>query len=212
MSPMRSFNKAEFRLRPVTMASIPKKRSLADMQHTGEASSQEFNDTDYEREVLQLDGTCETAVDEALMREATTFGVDLSQTFIASQKGHISICDSAATVGSEHIRTSSMESEASASTGITSISSAARSTAGVPPITRKITEKRPLPFSAYDRFLAQLDALEQARIEALGHIASSKRAPSIFSVSTQKSYNGLRSSFKSHFKLRRSKASTGDLM
>jgi len=194
------------------MASIPKKRSLADMQHTGGPSSQEFNDADYDREVLQLEGTCETAVDEALMQEATTLGVDLSQTFVASQKGHVSVCDSAATVGSEHIRTSSMESEASASTGITSISSKERSTAGMPPITRKVNEKRPLSFSIYDRFLAQLEAQEQARIEALGHSVSSKRAPSIFSVSTQKSYNGLKSSFKSHFKLRRNKASTGELM
>ena len=194
------------------MVSIPKKRSLADMQHTGGSLSQEFNDADYDREVLQLEGTCETAVNEALMLEARTLGVDLSQTFVASQNGHISVCDSAATVGSEHIRTSSMESEASASTGITSISSNERSTAGVPPITRKINERRPLSFSAYDRFLAQLEAQEQARIEALGHIASSKRAPSIFSVSTQKSYNGLKNSFKNHFKLRRNKASTGDLM
>jgi hypothetical protein len=194
------------------MASIPKKRSLADMQHTGGSSSREFNEADYNREVLQLEGACETAVDVALMREATTLGVDLSQTFVASQKGHVSVCDSAATVGSEHIRTSSMESEASASTGITSISSNERSTAGMPPITRKISEKRPLSFSVYDRFLAQLESQEQARIEALGHIVSSRRAPSIFSVSTQKSYNGLKSSFKSHFKLRRNKASTGDLM
>jgi hypothetical protein len=194
------------------MASIPKKRSLADMQLAGGSLSQEFNDADYDREVLQLEGTCETAVDQALMREATTLGVDPSQIFVASQKGHISVCDSAATVGSEHIRTSSMESETSASTGITSISANERSTASVPPITRKISEKRPLSFSAYDRFLAQLEAQEQARIEALGHIASSKRAPSIFSVSTQKSYNGLKGSFKGHFKLRRNKASTGDLM
>jgi hypothetical protein len=188
------------------------KRSLADMQHTGASSSQEFNDTDYDKEVLQLEGTCETAVDEALMREATTLGVDLSQIFIASQKGHVSMCDSAATVGSEHIRTSSMESEVTASTCITSISSNKRSTVSLPPATRKISEKRPLSFSVYDRFLAQLEAQEQARIEALGHIASSKRAPSILSVSTQKSYNGLKSRFKSHFKLRRNKASTGDLM
>lgn len=194
------------------MASIPKKRSLADMQHTGGSSSQEFDDLDYDREVLQLEGTCEMAVDEALMREATTLGVDLSQAFVASQKGHISVCDSAATVGSEHIRTSSMESEASASTGITSISSNGRSTAGLPPITLKINEKRPLSFSTYDHFLAQLEAQEQARIAALGHIASSKRAPSIFSVSTQKSYNGPKGSFKSHFKLRRNKTSTGNLM
>jgi hypothetical protein len=194
------------------MASIPKKRSLADMQHTGGPPSQEFNDADYDRVVLLLEGTCETAVDEALAREAVTLGVDLSQTFGSSQKSHASVCDSAATVGSEHLRTSSMESAASASTGITSISSNERPTVPTPPITRKINEKRPLSFSAYDRFLAQLEAQEQARIEALGHIVSSKRAPSIFSVSTQKSYNGIKSGFKSHFKLRRNKASTGNPM
>jgi hypothetical protein len=198
--------------RDTTMATIPIKRSLADIQHTGGPSSQEFNDADYDREVLQLEGTCETAVDEALAREAVTLGVDLSQTFVLSQNGHISVCDSAATIGSDHLRTSSMESEASASTGLTSISSNGRSITGIPPITRKMSEKRPLSFSAYDRFLAQLEAQEQARIEALGHIVSSKRAPSIFSVSTQKSYNGIKSSFKSHFRLRRNKVSTGNLV
>jgi hypothetical protein len=195
------------------MASIPKKRSLADMQHNGGSLAQEFNDADYDREVLQLEGTCETEVDEALAREATTLGVDLTQTFVASQKGHISVCDSAATIGSEHIRTSSMESAASASTGLTSVMSNDQSIIGVPPITRmNVSDRRPLSFSAYDRFLAQLEAQEQARIEALGHSTSSKRAPSVFSVSTQKSYNGLKASFKSHFKLRKNKDSTGDLM
>lgn len=194
------------------MATIPKKRSLADMQRTSGPVPQEFNDADYDREVLQLEGTCETAVDEALTREAITLGVDISQTFVSSQIGHVSVCDSTATVGSEHLRTSSMESEASASTGITSLSSNEQSIASMPPITRKITEKRPLSFSAYDRLLAQLEAQEQARIEALGHTVSSKRAPSIFSVSTQKSYNGMKNSFKSHFKLRRNKASTRNLM
>src|ERR1700737_4566732 len=106
-------------------------------------------------------------MDEALVREAISLGVDLSQTFLVSQNGHISVCDSAATVGSEHLRTSSMESEASASTGITSISSNERSTASIPPIPQRISEKRPLSFSTYDRFLAQLEAQEQARIEAL---------------------------------------------
>ncbi len=194
------------------MASVPKKRSLADMQHTGGHSWLEFNAAHYDREVLELEGTCESAVDEALAREAITLGVDLSQVHGASQNGHISVCDSATTVGSDHLRTSSMETGASASTGITSISSNERSTAGMSPITRKISEKRPLSFSAYDRFLAQLEAQEQARIEGLGHVPSAKRAPSIFSVSTQKSYNGIKSTIKSHFKLRRNKIPSGNLM
>jgi hypothetical protein len=194
------------------MASIPKKHSLADMQHSGAHLPQEFNDKEYDREVLQLEGTCETVVDEGLAREATTLGIDLSQILAASQNPHISVCDSAATVDSERIRTSSMESEASGSTGMTSTSSNDPPKIVAPSISSNISsEKRPLSFSAYNRFLAQTEAKQQA-IEALANTTSSRRAPSIFSVSTQKSYNGLKSSFKSHFKLRRIKASTGDLM
>lgn len=194
------------------MSSIPKKRSLADMQHSGGQLPQEFNDSDYEKEVLQLEGTCEIVVDEALAREATTLGIDLLRILTASLNADISGRDSTATATSDGIRTSSVESGASASTGITSSSSNHQSIIGSPSIASKVsTDKRPLSFSAYGRFLAKLEAQQQA-IEGLAHITPSKRPPSIFSVSTQKSYNGLKSSFKSHFKLRRHKTSTGDLM
>jgi hypothetical protein len=94
------------------MAPLPLKRSLADMQHTDRALPAEYNDSDYVREVLQLEGgQTEEAIDQQLVKEAEKLGITIAPPPTPKNDPHVSMCDSAITVGSHHARTGSTGSD-----------------------------------------------------------------------------------------------------
>lgn len=152
----------------------------------------EFNDTDYWRDVLLLDAeSTEDLIDKKIIQQAAILGVEIAP----PSKGHISLCDSSVTVESRHARTGSTGSQASVSTDATS-----RYSSDV----RKKENRQSTSFVEYDKFL------EQGQTGAF-LAAASEPAPSIFSVSTRKSYSSIRSNFKNRFRLRRNKESVENL-
>jgi hypothetical protein len=188
------------------MVPIPKKRSLADMQNTDVLLPEEYNDKDYEREVLKLEDRNEEAVDEELVQQAAELGVDVSSVPPTTQNGHISVCESTATSSSLRPRTDSTGSQESTSTVLTFRSSDGQLLNGTSPVLRpRISKKRSLSFSEYDRYLALIEAQQQVAINGPTHTKPSQPAPSIFSVTTRTSYTTIKSSFTRRFKLRRSR-------
>ena len=142
------------------IAPIPRKRSLADMQHTDGTLPAEYSDVEYAREVLQLeDGQTEEGVDQGLTKAAEKLGIRISRPSTPNGNPHISMCDSAITVGSHHARTGSTGSEESSSTGMTSRSSNEQLDSSTPPhAQKKSTSRRSLSFSEYEKYLAQTEA------------------------------------------------------
>lgn len=176
------------------------------MQNTDVSLPEEYNDKDYEREVLKLEDRNEEAVDEELVQQAAELGIDVSPAPPTTQNGHISVCESTATSSSLRPRTDSTGSQESTSTVLTFRSSDGQFLNGTSPVLRpRISKKRSLSFSEYDRYLALIEAQQQVAINGPTHPKPSQPAPSIFSVTTRTSYTTIKSSFKRRFKLRRSK-------
>ena len=200
------------------MATIPQKRSLADMQHTDASSNSgttvpfEYNDSDYIREVLQLDdGITEALFDEHLVEQASKLGIAISRPSTPTPQNiaHISMCESAIT--SHHARTASTGSQESASTGMTSRSSNEQVDHLTPPQARKRpSSRRSLSFSEYEKYLTQIEQAE-AKTGLVPNPMPSEPAPSLFSVSTRRSYVSIKNGLKSRFRLKRSRASQDSL-
>lgn len=171
----------------------------------------EYNDNDYVREVLQLEnGRTEALFDEDLAQEAEKLGITISRpsTPKNNHETHISMSNSATTVAS-HRRTASSSSNGSASTGITSRSSDEQPE--LSPISKKRSPaRRNLSFSEYERYLEQHEAQDITKSIYPPPIPA-EPAPSLFSVSTRKSYASIKSTFTKRFRLRRSKSSQGDI-
>ena len=183
-----------------------KKRSLADMQSSESTVTHpsEFDDVVYRTEVLQLptDKT-EEAIDEGNYRAALDLGIDVSQDLQPEPFGDPMNSASTATMTSAHVRSSST-SRTSQSTDITAPSSNARhpfvptkSVIPASPRSRGNTLRRSLSFTEYEKFLAQAQAQEVVAtsifttpppLPASPTILTPPSAPSIFSVSTRKSY------------------------
>lgn len=195
------------------MTLVTRKRSLADMQSSTGAASAEYNDHDYVREVLQLDvGKTESVLDESLVQEAENLGITISRppTPTNNHETHMSMSNSAITVASHHARTTSSSSKESASTGMTSTSSNEQFDNSTLPQTRKRSSaRRNLSFSEYEKYLAQQDAQDPNK-QSLPPPIPAEPAPSLFSVSTRKSYYSIKSNFSRRFRLRRNKTSQED--
>jgi hypothetical protein len=191
------------------IASISRKRSLADMQHTDGTLPTEYNDSDYVREVLQLeDGHTEEIVDQDLTKEAEKLGITISRPSTPNDNPHISMCESAITVGSHHARTGSTGSEESNSTGMTSRSSNEQLDSSTPPHARKrSSSRRSLSFSEYEKYLAQTEAQGAAKTGYNPPPIPNEPAPSLFSVSTRRSYVSIKNGFKNRFRFRRNRTS-----
>lgn len=191
------------------MAPISRKRSLADMQHTDSTLPTEYSDSDYCREVLQLeDGQTEEAVDQNLTKEAEELGITISRPPTPNNNPHISICESAITVGSHHARTGSTGSEGSNSTGMTSRSSNEQLDGLTPAQVRKRpVSRRSLSFSEYEKYLAQTEAQDAAKSGYNIPPIPNEPAPSLFSVSTRKSYVSIKNGIKNRFRFRRNRTS-----
>jgi hypothetical protein len=164
------------------MASIPKERSLYDMHDL-----EEFRDIDYCKIVLGLNEKSEHGLDEELSQTAAALGIKISP-----PTGHSSISESAVTLGSSHTRTASTGSQASISTTATSRTSVENSPR------RRSSTRRSLSFSEYDKYVEQVVFL---------HPIPADPAPSLFSISTKKSYSSLKSGLRQKLRLRKSKVS-----
>jgi hypothetical protein len=197
------------------MAPGPRKRSHSDMQHTEGAIPAEYNDEEYFQEVLELqEGQTEGLFDDNLAQEAEKLGIKISRPPTPNDDqnaAHNSMCESALTAGSHH-RTASSGSRGSASTGITSRSSNEQSDNPTIQQSRKRSStKRSLSFSEYQKYLADHEAQEGIKIGGIPTPLPGEPAPSLFSVSTRKSYASIKNGFKNRFRLRRTKTSQEDL-
>jgi cell pole-organizing protein PopZ len=180
------------------------------MQNAEGTVPAEYNDEDYFREVLQLDeGQTEVLFDEKLAQEAEKLGITISRppTPKAQNLNHNSICESALTEVSRHVRTASSGSQRSASTSMTSRSSNDQLDNSAPMHSRKRPiSRRSLSFSEYEKYLAQHEAQEAMKTGVVPPPMPSEPAPSLFSVSTRRSYVSIRNGLKHRFRLRRNKS------
>jgi hypothetical protein len=165
----------------------------------------EFNDADYAREVLQLKGgMTEDMYDVALAKEAEKMGIIVARSPTPSQAAYNSVRESAITATSHHARTTSSASQRSISTGLTSRSSIGDST---PSQTRKRSNlRRSLSFSGYEHLAVQTIAGFSPTQ------GPTEPAPSLFSVSTRRSFSSIRSGIKNRLKLRRTKSTQDHFM
>lgn len=196
------------------MVVVTRKRSLADMQTPMGVASAEYNDCDYVREVLQLDaGKTEALLDESLVVEAADLGITISRppTSTSHHENHVSMSDSATTVVSHHMRTTSSSSRESTSTGMTSGSADEQLQNSTLPLPRRRSSaRRNLSFAEYEKYLAQQDAQDPNK-QSFPPPIPVDPAPSLFSVSTRKSYNSIKTSFTRRLSLRRNKSSREDI-
>jgi len=199
---------------------LSRKRSLSDMQHTDSAVPTEYNDSDYFREVLQLEnGLTEAVLDDSLIQDAEAVGITISRPASPADHdhnvAHNSMCESAATVVSHHARTFSSGSQGSDSTGLTSRSSNEQSDTSVRRhVRRRTMSKRTLSFSEYEKYLAHAEAQDNALRGFLSPPMPAEPAPSLFSVSTRRSIKSIKSIKKGiqrKFQFRRNTSSQEDL-
>lgn len=190
-----------------------RKRSLAGMQQTDNSLPCEYNEREYADSVLRLEGEqTEAQFDEQLAKEAESLGIIISRPCTPNQSQHAtheSLCGSANTVPSHH-RTASSGSHGSASTGMTSRSSNEQldsSNHSPQQLRKRMSARRSLSFSEYEKYLAQHGSTKPILLPPL----PSEPAPSLFSVSTRKSYMSIKNGIKSKFKFRRAKSSQDDL-
>lgn len=163
----------------------------------------EYNDTDYVHEVLQLSvGQSETFAQDALVREAESWGITIPCHEVAKNKAATdnSVTDSAAS----HNRSASTESRRSQSTGMTSRSSLDRHSFpdGAQSRRRPYSGRSP-SFTEYDKFLLQSEAMDIINRKISIPAIPPEPTPSLFSVSRRKSYASIKRGLKSKFRLRR---------
>lgn len=184
------------------IASVSRKRSLADMQVTDDTLPVEFKDEDFMREVLQLgNGKTEADLEDGIAELAQKFGITMARPQAVNENAHNSMC--ASTVESRHVRSSSTGSQGSDSTGFTSRASFEQFNNNSTTSTN--TARKSLSFCEYERYLQA-----QEHTPKSGFVSPpipAEPAPSLFSVSTKKSYVSIKNGFKRLGKLRRTKAS-----
>ena len=182
------------------------------MENTDASVPAEHNEDDYIREVLQLEkDQTEALLDDGIAQEAEKLGIKISRPPTPEHDqnmAHNSMCESAMTLASHHARTASTGSNGSASTGMTSRSSNEQlDSSSLPAATKRSNSRRSLSFSEYEKYLVQHEAQDFTKLGLLPPPMPSEPAPSLFSVSTRKSYLSIKNGFKNKFKLRRTKSS-----
>ncbi|TVY12720.1 putative E3 ubiquitin-protein ligase ARI10 [Lachnellula arida] len=197
-----------------------RKRSLADVQQTDGPVPLEYNDADYFREVLQLDdGLTEALLEDALVQDAEALGITVSIPATSAEKdqnvAYNSVRESAVTVASHHARTFSSGSQGSNSTGITSTSSNGPSDNAIGlQVKRRSIAKRSLSFSEYAKYVANIEAQDNALRGSIYPPIPPSAASSLFSVSTRRPLKSIRSfkkDLQTKLRFRRSYASPADL-
>ena len=193
---------------PVSRPPLTRKRSLDDMQSTDGTLPTEYSESDYARDVLQLEhGQTEDAIDRNLTKEAEELGIAIARPPTANDNPHVSMSESAMTVASHHARTGSTASEGSHSTGMTSRSSTGDTNTlhANRPVSR-----RSLSFSEYEKYLIQTEAQEAAKSGYNPPPIPFETAPSLFSVSTRRSYVSIKNGIKSRLRFRKSRKSSDE--
>ncbi|KAI8957287.1 hypothetical protein F5Y11DRAFT_360955 [Daldinia sp. FL1419] len=164
----------------------------------------ELREADYLDQVLRLSPENTEAYLNKLIMKATNLGITFTRPSSAASmnnKRNPSGAKSSITIHIDHARTVSTGSQGSASTALTSHSSI---NGGLEPTGRIIARKRSraLTFAQYENYLAQVEPnLTQPKFVSPSS-TESKSTPSIFSVSTNKSYLSFRKGL-SKFRRRR---------
>ncbi|KAI0838216.1 hypothetical protein F5Y06DRAFT_52472 [Hypoxylon sp. FL0890] len=175
------------------MAASVQKQPSMDLAGDPDGTPPELREADYLTQVLQLSPEKSEAYLNELIMKATKLGIAMScPSSVASiDKRNPSGAESSVTIDTNHARTTSTGSEGTASTNLTSNSS----NNGFPePTGRIITRKRSraLTFALYENYLAQVEPnLNQPKFISPSP-TETESAPSIFSVSTSRSYLSLR--------------------
>lgn len=159
----------------------------------------ELSEADFISQVFFVKADDSAVILEHLITKAASLGVPVSRTssILTSTDRHLAPsafgAESSITTDTNHARTISTESKSSASTTLTSAASEDHN--HEPTVTALSRKKsRNLAFSQYDKFLLQVNPnLDQPKF--LNLPAPTERhssTPSLFSVSTRKSYLGIR--------------------
>jgi hypothetical protein len=187
------------------MVPSPLKRPLAEMDSSEKSTPREPNETDYIRDVLQLEGDTEDAIDEALAREAVTLGIDLAALYSSIQTAREKSDEAAALETSGRLRSDTVNSAVSDFSGSTDVSLEHHNTRriAVPHLRMRSRDysKRSLSFSQYDRYLAELEA----QCPSTSGSESTGPTPS---ATSRTSLNNLKTSLRKKLKFRRPKASS----
>ncbi|KAM0820184.1 putative RING-type domain-containing protein [Seiridium cardinale] len=160
------------------------------------SSPSELAEADFFGQVFYLAPDNAASVIDDLVTKATGLGISVSRSSIALStidKRFASSAESNVTVDTSHARTASTESKCSASTTLTSASSDNYTQESVSTaLNRK--RSRNLAFSQYDKLLAQINPnLDQPKFPNLSPPTERHSSTaSLFSVSTRKSYLGIR--------------------
>lgn len=195
-----------------TMLPALRIRSQLDMQHNDAAQPIEYNDDDYFREVLQLEGQEQTEIllDERLNKEAEKLGISIPEPS-ADEIIDDSLCKSPFTQ-SYHTHTPSSISQDTDSTDLTSRSSnEIVDISSIPEPWKRPTSRRSLSFHGYEKYVKQIDAQIAIPLPSPIPVNSPKRTPSLFSISSRRSYASLKNGIKSTLR-RRSKTSVEQIM
>lgn len=191
------------------MGSLALQASLPlDMAPSGDFLASELSDADYLAEVLRLTTEqSETNVDNELAAKAAALGISIARPSSHDQPNGSLAAESEITVTNNgHVRSLSAGSHGSSSTAVTSHSSTqAVSNADSASNAASRVRSKSLNFSQYDKYLAQLEPnLNQPKFVT---ITPSESAPSIFSVSTRRSYVSIKNGLKTKIRWKR-KSST----
>lgn len=172
----------------------------------------EYSEEEYAREVLQLGmGQREALYDEDLVQQAERLGIVVARPEVPEKyKKNIqgSLTESADTSTASRARTGSSGSLGSASTGITSRGSFEH----VNPLRANPTQVHTKPqlkgepsFSEYEKYIVQHTPKEARKSANSPPPIPTEPAPSLFSVSTKKSFSSVRNGFKTKFRFGRQK-------
>ncbi|KAK6860272.1 IBR domain-containing protein [Apiospora arundinis] len=200
------------------------KPALAETPHPGTADGTappELSDAEFLSQVLQTRADNTERWLNDLINEAASLGISISRpstalsaAAAAEEPSNFRTAESSVTLDTSHTRTASSGSNGSSSTAMTSDDDNQHhylpqkpnhdnnNTAGF--LTRR--RSRALTFAQYDKYLAQINPnMTQPKFLSIPPVPRERAsAPSLFSVSTKKSYNGLRNGF---LKIRRKRKS-----
>lgn len=175
-------------------------RSHLEMQHNEAAQPIEYNDDEYFREVLQLEGQEQTEIqfDEKLNKEAEKLGISITGPS-ADETNDNHLCESPFT---HHTHTTSSISQDSDSTGLTSRSSNEQLDISIPQPWKRPATSRSLSFQGYEKYVKQVDAQCAIPLPPPIPVCSPEPAPSIFSISTRRSYASIKNGIRIRLRLK----------
>ncbi|KAK8103763.1 IBR domain-containing protein [Apiospora kogelbergensis] len=206
----------------MALPAVPKP-ALAETSHPGTAEGiapPELSDAEFLSQVLQTRADNTERWLNDLINEAASLGISISRPSTAlsapAEPSNFRTAESSVTLETSHTRTASSGSNGSSSTAMTSDDDNQHHCPPQKPnhdnnnntTTSFLARRRSrnLTFSQYDKYLAQINPnMTQPKFLPIPPIPRERAsAPSLFSVSTKKSYNGLRNGI---LKIRRKRKS-----